>query len=209
MKFTEEQYQKIVEMFEKVNDEYNMGFLNPNIVTFFQDKLYKEFGDMMYFVEDWQSITALANPLTREWAHDKFVEEEKRYVWISQKSDDKGEKIRLHKTPTNAIKGSLSTGKERVLHDEELTESEVKEWGFDTDKFDKKEVVVTEKKYVWTSKKSDTEGQHIRLWLSDWHAVSTSFVEQGETFSENEKLTESEIKEWGYNPEMFDREEVQ
>lgn len=41
MKFTEEQYQTIVEMFEKVNDEYNMGFLNPNIVTFFQDKLYK------------------------------------------------------------------------------------------------------------------------------------------------------------------------
>ena len=25
---------------------------------------------------------------------------------------------------------------------------------------------------------------------------------------EDEKLTESEIREWGYNPEMFDKEEV-
>lgn len=90
----------------------------------------------------------------------------------------------------------------------EMTNEEVKEWGFDIDKFDKKEVDMPEKRYVWTSKKSDIEGQHLRLWMTSWEAVSTSFVEQGETFSENEKLTESEIRAWGYNPEMFEREEV-
>ena len=26
---------------------------------------------------------------------------------------------------------------------------------------------------------------------------------------DNEKLTETEIREWGYNPEMFDKEEVE
>lgn len=210
MKFTEEQYQKIVDVVEEYSATSGWGIVGDLDSTSIGRKLWKSgMGGDFTFYEQAEKILAIANQLTREWAHDKFVEKEKRYVWTSKKSDDKSEKIRLHKTPTNAIKGSLSTGKERVLHDEELTESEVKEWGYDPDKFDKEEVVVTEKKYVWTSKKSDMQGQHIRLWLSSWYAVSTSFVEQGETFSESEKLTESEIKSWGYNPEMFDREEVQ
>lgn len=125
MKFTEEQYQKIVEMFEKVNDEYNMGFLNPNIVTFFQDKLYKEFGDVMYFVEDWQSITAFANPLTREWAHDKFVEEEKKYYW-------KRNGLYLIK---DKFDGSIIFDSYKKL----FTESEIIFWGYNPDMFDREE----------------------------------------------------------------------
>ena len=138
MKFTEEQYQKIFEMFEKVNDEYNMGFLNPNIVTFFQDKLYKEFGDVLYFVEDWQTITAIANPLTREWAHDKFVEKEKKYWWETKKTDKNGKTRTLAKDESGAIyyiKNILKQGHTRLI-----TESELREWGYNPEMFDKEEV---------------------------------------------------------------------
>lgn len=68
MKFTEEQYQKIVNAWDSqimyksatqsVIDELKVGYLNM--------------GDY---------ALALANPLTREWAHDKFVEKEKKYYW--------------------------------------------------------------------------------------------------------------------------------
>lgn len=194
-KFTEEQYQKIVDAWD---NEPIYPDATQAVVSYVSRIDNNSF----------EQALLLAIPQSREWAHDKFVEKEKRYVWTSQISDDKGEKIRLHKTSTNAIKGSLSNGKERVLHDEELTESEVKEWGFDIDKFDKNEVDINEKKYVWTSKASDINGQHIRLWRSDWDGVSTSFEEKNAISAENEQLTESEIREWVYNPEMFDKEEV-
>ncbi|MDY5164362.1 hypothetical protein RQW99_07430 [Leuconostoc falkenbergense] len=141
MKFTEEQYQTIVEMFEKVNDEYNMGFLNPNIVTFFQDKLYKEFGNVLYFVEDWQTITAFANPLTREWAHDKFVEKEKKYYWNSIKTNSSGHHSRLFKVESgNVTSYSRAEPADNISEDEQLTESEIREWGYNPDMFDREEV---------------------------------------------------------------------
>lgn len=140
MKFTEEQYQTIVEMFEKVNDEYNMGFLNPNIVIFFQDKLYKEFGEVLYFVEDWQTITAFANPLTREWAHEQYVEEEKKYLWTLKKVDKRGIKMYLHKDYFGRVGSFLSVKNVNIDDSEKLTETEVREWGYDPERFDKEEV---------------------------------------------------------------------
>lgn len=128
MKFTEEQYQTIVEMFEKVNDEYNMGFLNPNIVTFFQDKLYKEFGNVLYFVEDWQTITAFANPLTREWAHDNFVEKEKEFYWKLKDNLEFG-------LASDGIVINIGLNKKS-----KLTESVIKAWGYNPEMFDREEV---------------------------------------------------------------------
>ena len=62
-KFTEEQYQKIVKLFEEQNYGYNMGLLNPEIVTRFQRKLYNEFSDVVYFVEDWKVISTIAKSI--------------------------------------------------------------------------------------------------------------------------------------------------
>lgn len=124
-KFTEEQYQKIVEMFEEADKEYNMGLLNPNVVVFFQDKLYREFGAVMYFIEDWQPIVAIANPLTREWAHDKFVEKEKRYVWRLKTNNS----YRLT-THGGATQVNISRSSESLL-----TESEIKAWGYNPEMF--------------------------------------------------------------------------
>lgn len=135
MKFTEEQYQKIVDAWDNQNlykratqsviDELKAGYLNM--------------GDQ---------ALALANPLTREWAHDKFVEKEKKYVWQSKNEDNKGLSKQLYKSLSGMI--------------------------------------------------LDYSIQKSNNMKSDKHVAQS-----------NEKLTESEIRAWGYNPEMFDREEVQ
>lgn len=98
-KFTEEQYQKIVES----ND----------------DKASKEL-----FV-----TLAIANPLTREWAYDKFVEKEKRYIWKLNG---------LYLVRAIDDDGSIYFGS----HDASmaLSTSQIKEWGFNPEMFDREEV---------------------------------------------------------------------
>lgn len=131
MKFTEEQYQKIVEIGEKYQDD-RMSQINA-IISFTYDIPLNQ-------IEVVNRAIAIANPLTREWAHDKFVE----------------------------------------------------------------------KKYVWTSKKANSSGRHKRLyWQQPSASIRDYFTIDERSSDESELLTESEIKSWGYNPEMFDREEVQ
>ena len=129
-KFTEEQYKKIISIFEDVNDEYNMGFLNPNIVVIFQDRLYKEFGDVLRFVEDWQAITALANPLTRDLVKNDLVETEDKFLFTKIK-EVHGEILNLNKLDDDT----------RIYIDEDdptpLTIKQVEDYGFDLDKFKK------------------------------------------------------------------------
>lgn len=140
MKFTEEQYQKIVDMFEKANDEYNMGFLNPNVVVFFQEKIFREFGKVIHLVEDWRTIVAIANPLTREWAYEQFVEKEKKYVWTLKKVDKSGIKMHLYKDYFGRVKTFLSVTNVNIDDNEKLTESEIREWGYNPEMFNKEEV---------------------------------------------------------------------
>ncbi|MFT9083600.1 MAG: hypothetical protein ABF477_07425 [Leuconostoc pseudomesenteroides] len=72
---------------------------------------------------------ALANPLTREWAHDKFVEKEKRYVWKLNG---------LYLVKAIDDDGSIYFGS----HDASmaLSTSQIKEWGFNPEMFDREEV---------------------------------------------------------------------
>lgn len=75
-KFTEEQYQKIVNLQEdeyrfsilEGGDDYDYGFWRRLIIVA---------ADVARFANENKLIdelAALANPLTREWAHNKFVE---------------------------------------------------------------------------------------------------------------------------------------
>ena len=71
MKFTEEQYQKIVEVQEK---EFSASILAGSIKKNFWSALDSELTD---FINDfclYDETAAIANPLTREWAHDKCSE---------------------------------------------------------------------------------------------------------------------------------------
>ena len=129
-KFTEEQYAKIINIFDEVNDEYNMGFLNPNIVMMFQDRLYKEFGEVLYFVEDWQRITALANPLTRDLVKRNLVETEEQFLFTKIKEVE-GESLSLNQM----------TGDETIYLDTDnptpLTIKQVEDYGYNLDAFNK------------------------------------------------------------------------
>jgi len=78
-------------------------------------------------------VRALTNPLTREWAHDKFVEEEEKFLFTKIKEVD-GQKLHL-----NIIDNG--DGDNRIYLDSDdptpLTIQQVEDYGFNLDKFEK------------------------------------------------------------------------
>lgn len=117
-KFTEEQYQKLCNI-----DFYSLSEDQANEIL---DILID--GSLKPSREQMNMATALANPLTREWAHDKFVETEKKYYWTNKK----GNKVGLYEMD------GLIFLKERYWAP--LTESEIKAWGYNPEMFDRKEL---------------------------------------------------------------------
>ena len=114
--FTEEQYQNIVDAWDSemryvtatrsVND-----YLVSNNITFMGDE-----------------ALAIANPLTREWAHEQYVEKEKKYYW----------KLKGFFLVKSASDGSLYF--DELEDADSLSESEIREWGFNPDMFHQVEV---------------------------------------------------------------------
>ncbi|MCO0831932.1 hypothetical protein NFX39_02325 [Fructobacillus sp. W13] len=129
-KFTEEEYQKIVDCFDKVNKEYNMGLMNPNLLIQIQDELFWGFD----FINDWEKIFAIANPATRNEAKEQFVEKEKKYFWKSKNADKNGKEIFITVGP----EGYPSLETDITWH--ALTEREIRKWGYNPDMFYKEEV---------------------------------------------------------------------
>lgn len=126
-KFTEEQYQKI---------------LNINLNTFQIDLVGELINYLSVDGTIWgdflNKALAIANPLTREWAHDKFVEKEKRYIWTSKNTDNEGRRIRLYKRDGDSIATTLIKSFSDEL--DQLTELEIREWGYNPEMFDREEV---------------------------------------------------------------------
>lgn len=116
-KFTEEQYQKII---EKWDGEISYIEATKAVVS------YLAVEDLGYSISN--QALALANPLTREWAHDQFVEKEKKYYWISNKNNAFG----LYETDGVVLLKATDWAP--------LTESEIKSWGYNPEMFDKEEV---------------------------------------------------------------------
>lgn len=111
-KFTEEQYQNIIEK--------HIG--NSNYVDMVNDVIgYVSGIDKISYEE----AILLALPTSRDWAHEQFVEKEKKYYWTSKKVNNVG----LYK-----MDGIIFL-KERYWAP--LTESEIKSWGYNPEMFDK------------------------------------------------------------------------
>lgn len=127
-KFTEEEYQKIVGIADRLKKEYDMGFLNNSLVYLMQEELFDDFN----LVDDWQEIVAIANPITRKWAYEQFVEKEKKYLWRYKKSDHHDYKMYLKKTRGLIM---LDSGLPSSF-----TETEVIEAGYNPNMFFKEEV---------------------------------------------------------------------
>lgn len=129
-KFTEEQYQQIIE----IADEYfPYTILYPNYDKGFMDILYeqdKNIYELVSYEDLEEKVIAIVNKLTREWAHEQFVEKEKKYVWYLK--DNNFYRLTNHGGATQ-VNISHST-------EDELTESEVKKWGYNPEMFDKEEV---------------------------------------------------------------------
>ncbi|WP_288846665.1 hypothetical protein [uncultured Fructobacillus sp.] len=84
--------------------------------------------------EEYQKIVEIAD---REWAHEKFVEKEKKYYWTTKKKDKYGNVMHLKRDPSGSI--------ERVPYafyseNERLTEPEVIAEGYNPNYYLKEEV---------------------------------------------------------------------
>ena len=131
-KFTEEQYQKIVDFQEK---NYNFNTLEGSEGYVFWLRLINIEPDIAKFARDNELIgklVALANPVTREWAHEQFVEKEKKYYWSTKKKNGQGKSMNLFYGA-----GGIS---QMIGPKQLLTESEIREWGYNPEMFDKEEV---------------------------------------------------------------------
>lgn len=128
MKFTEEQYQKIVDIW---NNEYSYIEGMKRVFNYISSE---------HLANNAYEAAALANPAVRELAHELFVEEEKRYVWTSKKVDKNGIKMHLYKDYFGRVLSFLSVKNVNIYDNEKLTESEIREWGYNPDMFDKEEV---------------------------------------------------------------------
>ena len=131
-KFTEEEYRKIVELHDKRDFSVD-GILD--VITYFVHNISRT-GDA-----DIDMALAISNPLTREWAHDKFVEKEKKYYWNSIKTDSADNHLRLFRHENGVISVySRFEPANNINEDEQLTESEIREWGYNPEMFDREEV---------------------------------------------------------------------
>ena len=132
-KFTEEQYQEIIKVWRN-----EAGYVKGmQAVVDYLSSI-----DMSFMVGE---AVALANPTTREWSHEQFVEKEKKYVWTSKKPYYKDFYKRLYMGSDGLAKGVNGIGiaeyeKLNVNEDEYLTETEVRNNGYNPEMFDKEEV---------------------------------------------------------------------
>lgn len=122
--FSESQYQEIVQAWESVR-----GFVEATASVI---ELVDDFEDGFNYNE----ALALVNPKSREWAHGLYVEKESKYYWTSLKKDEYD--VHWYLMRDVAV---IMMGDERQFGtDEQLMESEVREWGYDPDKFTRQSV---------------------------------------------------------------------
>lgn len=130
-KFTQEEYRKIVELHDKQDFSVD-GTLD--VINYFVHNISRA-RDI-----DINRALAIANPITREWSHDQFVEKEKKYYWTSKKQDGNGHFSRLYRSGKMVSGYAITKPKDNIDSDEQLTEFEIKEWGYNPEMFDREEV---------------------------------------------------------------------
>lgn len=131
-KFTEEQYQNIIKVW-CIGDTYTES---TKLVI---DYISTQDRDIRYMAGE---ALALANPASRELAHEQFVEKEKKYVWSSKKADRDSNLLTLYIDDYGMVSTSYRKVYEKNLRNENMliTETEIKAWGYNPDMFDKEEV---------------------------------------------------------------------
>jgi len=143
-KFTEEKFKKLV----KIQEKYfpitmiEQGASGKSPYDAIHESSIK-LSDFIWTEKLGNEAVALMNPLTREWAHDKFVEKEKKYVWTLKRTaawNGVENYKRLFRTVNGDISDVLKEKDEDIYEEEYLTETDIKEWGYNPEMFDKEEV---------------------------------------------------------------------
>ncbi|NLS38263.1 hypothetical protein GHU05_04885 [Fructobacillus tropaeoli] len=138
-KLTEEQYQKIVDIADS-SLQGNETFVEsiPDILhSSFLSNISKEEMDMDSFKELERIVTLIVIHESRDWAHDQFVEKEKKYIWKTKKKDSEKDCLILYKIVDTG--GILTDFKSKTTPDP-ITESEMREWGYNPDMYEREEV---------------------------------------------------------------------
>lgn len=139
-KFTEEQYHKIVEIADEYQSHSAFGIIGDVTQKSIGAEVYEsELCVEIDFYENAKEIMAIANPLTREWAHDQFVEKEPEFHFILKNMYDSDDwRYHLVRNRSDAI--ILFRFSEEKYDRPKFKESEIKAWGFNPEMFDKEEV---------------------------------------------------------------------
>lgn len=136
-KFTEEEYQKIVGIANHLLSNRSVIELSTLDGIYFQIQNSSNADERNKFKELNQELALIALPKSRDWAHEQFVEPEKKYYWISKKRLPTGQYKFLWKNRDGLPYGVLATTPSKP---DAFTEAEVHEACYDPDMFDKEEV---------------------------------------------------------------------
>ena len=141
-KFTEEQFNTLVKVQE---DQYpkDLSFAPKEYADAIGYTVLRTDCDLQLFISKnnlGNEAVAIMNPVTRKWAYEQFVEEEKKYVWTLKKVDKSGIKMHLYKDYFGRVQPFLSVTNVNIDDNEKLTETEIREWGYNPEMFDKEEV---------------------------------------------------------------------
>lgn len=142
-KFTEEQFKKLVKIQEKYFPltmmEHGVGGESPYEAI---SETCIKLSDFIWDEKLGNEAVALMNPVTRELAHELYVEKEKKYVWSSKKVDRDSNVLILYIDKYGMVSTSYRKVYEKNFRNEDMfiTESEIKAWGYNPEMFDKEEV---------------------------------------------------------------------
>ena len=118
-KFTEEQYQKIITYWD---NEPIYTEATEAVISYVSRTSNNSF----------EQALLLAIPESREWAHDNFVEKEKKYYWNTKKKNEYGHSMNLLHGAGGVV--------QMMGPKDALTESEIRQWGYNPEMFDRYEV---------------------------------------------------------------------
>lgn len=130
-KFTEEQYEKLVKIKEERFPSNLLAF--SSYATSISEEISELDFELYQFISEeemWNQALALMNPATREWAHERFVEKEKRYVWRLKSDND----MTISKASANWYLDKMPTVNKY------FAETEIENSPFKPEWFDKEEV---------------------------------------------------------------------
>ena len=137
MKFTEEQYQEIINIWNNGQDFDDTILSVSDYARKLNARLNYEYGDDVY---DYSEAILLAFPNSRYWAREEFVEKENKYVWTLKKVDKSGIKMHLYRDYFGKVQPFFSVTNANIDDNEKLTEKEIREWGYNPEMFNKEEV---------------------------------------------------------------------